>query len=200
MPIYIGIHARDRLFGRIIRKQKNREVQRACSLEGAADCVTEGRLNDPIEWSAPLSLQLPRISICSSRTNLTIAAKPVYLKSDRTSPMTPAPGLMTAGSRYGHESCVGRGRMPALCWQATTQRLITIGNTISALSHLRTKSRIVTDIANSEPLLRDIFQYELRHAYTWKAYISEIYMSTFVFTHIIKSILWLRCQLAEVAC
>lgn len=60
--------------------------------------MTEGRLNDPIEWSAPLSLQLPRISICGSRTSLTIVAKPVYLKSDRTGPMTPVLGHMTIGN------------------------------------------------------------------------------------------------------
>jgi hypothetical protein len=37
LPICIDICVTDRLFDRITRKRKNREVQRACSLEGAAD-------------------------------------------------------------------------------------------------------------------------------------------------------------------
>lgn len=68
--------------------------------------VTEGRLNDPIEWSAPLSLRLPRISISSSTVNLTSAAKRVYLKSDRTSLKTPGLGSLvsSAGTKRGSVS------------------------------------------------------------------------------------------------
>lgn len=52
--------------------------------------VTEGRLNDLKKWSAPLSLRLLRLLIRNSQASLTTEAKPVYLKSDSTSPMTSA--------------------------------------------------------------------------------------------------------------
>jgi hypothetical protein len=84
------------------------EFQRIYLLGGTAAWVLEGRLNDPIEWSAPLSLQLTQTSICSSRTNLTIVAKPVYLKNDRTGPMTPAREPMIVENGIGGEFCVNR--------------------------------------------------------------------------------------------
>jgi hypothetical protein len=167
LPVLIDAHIGFPV-GPFASRKKAAEFSEHVRWNGAAAWVTEGRLNDPIEWSAPLSLQPPRISICSSRVNLTIAAKPVYLKNDRTSPMTPALRPMIADGDIA-------------------QRSIGIGQIIS---RHRTDKRGPL-LASSNRIVCDIFQYELRRGYTRKTYISEIYMRIFVFTHIIKSILWL---------
>lgn len=145
-----------------------------------------------LQGSAPSSLPLQRIGVCSSSKNLRISPASVHIESDSAHRIASSLSPRKQSAFSDREGC--RELLHAYSGMPGTTRC-----EIDS-SPLRSTGRFKTASPRLQSKDEVVIQYILRQFYTNKAYISQIYIRYGVFTAIIASILWLRRELSQVTC